>query len=278
MHNVLDTIPYREFYHKEKIILDQNPKDYLQIIIDEAKKSKDITAAAAGGALERKLNENPAFKQALIDFFVISSGVDPAAATARATWRSIPISTHLSTQPSKTSPTNFPSRAGRAFTSKNGHRRRFRNRDGNPDRMRAKVAGKSGVVKLMHATDPGQRMTFELTKWYQFDERSASAMEETSAYLKGLFRQALQGCDEADKALLLGDLDTYLASRNNKSAPKASSRLSNGWKRSRAGPRSSGSRRAGPRSLSRGHPPQARTEKHSRPKANARPGGMAPSK
>ncbi len=41
-------------------------------------------------------------------------------------------------------------------------------------------------------------------------------MEDTSARLRGLFHQALKGYDEADKALLLGDLDAYLASRNNK--------------------------------------------------------------
>ncbi len=99
----------------------------------------------------------------------------------------------------------------------------------------------------MHTTDPNQRMTFELKSWYQRIERSASNMKETSAYLKGLFRQALEGCDEADKALLLGDLDTYLEGRSNRFGSKSLVALSTGWRRSRTGPRSSGRRSLPPR-------------------------------
>ncbi len=83
------------------------------------------------------------------------------------------------------------------------------------------MAGKEGVLKLMHTTDQNRKMTFELKSWYQRIERRDSKMENTSAYLKGLFSQALEGCDEADKTLLLGDLDTYLESRKNQFGSKS---------------------------------------------------------
>ncbi len=77
------------------------------------------------------------------------------------------------------------------------------------------------MLKLTNVTDPDRQMTFELKRWYQPHERGDSEMENTSAFLKGLFHQALEGCNEVGKARLLGDIDTYLEDRNNRFGSKS---------------------------------------------------------
>ncbi len=116
--DVLTNIYDREKDKGEKIISGHNPRDYLQIIIDEAKNSRHLDIVAAGESLERRLNRTrPSNRLSSIPSSSVPASI-PLPPQPAPTWRSIPILTHPWTQLSKTSPTNFPSRASRASTSK----------------------------------------------------------------------------------------------------------------------------------------------------------------
>ncbi len=82
--------------------------------------------------------------------------------------------------------------------------------------LKATVGGNTGVVKLMHTTDPTQHMTFEVKSRHQFIELSGSDMKDTSGYLRVLFRQALEGCNEKIKTEFLSDIDSYLQEHDNR--------------------------------------------------------------
>ncbi len=81
--------------------------------------------------------------------------------------------------------------------------------------LRTHVKGKEGVLRLKGTTDPDRRMTFELKSWYQFLELRGSKMKNTAVYLRGLFSQALEGCDDNTKHVFLSDLNAYLQSQDN---------------------------------------------------------------
>ncbi len=81
--------------------------------------------------------------------------------------------------------------------------------------LKAEVEGRKGVLKLVHTTDPKRNMVFELKSRHQFIELRSSKMENTSVYLRGLFRRALEGCNEQIKAEFLSHLDRYLQANDN---------------------------------------------------------------
>lgn len=75
--------------------------------------------------------------------------------------------------------------------------------------LQAQVAGKSGVLKLMH-TSKNQDMVFERKSWYQAIARRKGKMDNTATALKTLYERAglsSRACNE---------LATYLENRSNK--------------------------------------------------------------
>ncbi len=78
------------------------------------------------------------------------------------------------------------------------------------------MEGRKGVVKLMHTTDSKRKMTFEMKSRYQFIELRGSKMKDTSGYLRGLFRKALEGCNDKIRAEFLSDIDNYLQEHDNR--------------------------------------------------------------
>ena len=75
--------------------------------------------------------------------------------------------------------------------------------------LQAQVAGKSGVLKLMH-TGKDQDMVFERKSWYQAISRRQEKMDNTATALKTLYERA--GLSPKARK----ELDTYLERRNNK--------------------------------------------------------------
>ncbi len=84
LNNIFDRETHRNPLLRKRILLGQEPRDYLPIIIAEAKKSASPNTVAAAAALEQKLTENPDFEEALVNLFIVSSGREPAATEARA--------------------------------------------------------------------------------------------------------------------------------------------------------------------------------------------------
>ncbi len=198
----------------QEILKNKSPEDYLDTMLEQGKSDPETRETTL--SLEEKLNSHPNFKRAVVDSFIVSSGIDPDAAAARA-WSTIPISTG----PPENKFYGLP--AGRRSMD-------IKDRTNEVDsetarniltELSTRVKGKEGVLKLMHTTDPNRKMTFERKSWYQFFLRRDSNMKDTAVYLQGLFRQALEGCDEIDKALLLDDLGTYLKGRNNQFGTKS---------------------------------------------------------
>ncbi len=82
--------------------------------------------------------------------------------------------------------------------------------------LKAEVAGKNGVVKLIRPGDPTQKMAFELKGLHQLYELTGPSTQDTSVFLKAIFRQALEGCNEKIKAQFLSDIDNYLQTHDNR--------------------------------------------------------------
>ncbi len=82
--------------------------------------------------------------------------------------------------------------------------------------LSASVAGKKGVLKLVHTTDSKRHLDFEVKSSHQIYELRASKMRHTSGYVRGLFSKVLEGYPPDIKEKFLAELDDYLYAHDNK--------------------------------------------------------------
>ena len=94
--------------------------------------------------------------------------------------------------------------------------------------LQAQVAGKSGVLKLMH-TGKDQDMVFERKSWYQIIARRQGKIDNTATALKTLYERA--GLSEKARS----ELDIYLNKRGNKAGGSSLARLIQGHLKARSG-------------------------------------------
>ena len=94
--------------------------------------------------------------------------------------------------------------------------------------LQAQVAGKSGVLKLMH-TGKDQDMVFERKSWYQIIARRQGKIDNTATALKTLYERA--GLSEKARS----ELDIYLNKRGNKAGGSSLARLIQGHLKAKPG-------------------------------------------